>query len=125
MFWKLRERVGIAVAVGSLLLLAGCASVIEQKLYGGPHPPSKTLPEVVYEAPAGSTYIGYIIVGGTRNGALKLAAKRGARIVTITPTTVETERTIYEMRREGDYVNSYPIGTETVRVNAHEVYMHR
>ena len=125
MFGKLRERVGIAVAVGSLLLLAGCASVIRQELRGGPYPPSKTLPEVVYEAPTGSTYIGYIIVGGSRNGALKLAAKRGATIVEITPTQVETERTIYEMRREGDYVNSYPIGTETVSVNAHEVFMFR
>lgn len=122
---KLKKRVAIASAVGALLLLVGCASVIEQKLYGGPYPPSKTLPEVVYEAPTGSTYIGYIIVGGKRNGALKAAAKRGATIVTIMPTTVETERTIYEMRREGDWVNQYPIGTETVYVNANQVYMYR
>jgi hypothetical protein len=125
MFGKLRERVGIAVAVGSLLLLAGCASVIRQELRGGPYPPSKTLPQVVDKAPEGSTYIGYIIAGGTRNGILKLAAKRGATIVEITPTQVETERTIYETRRDGDWVNQYPIGTETVSVNAHEVFMFR
>jgi len=125
MFEKLSVRVGVGIAIGSLLLLAGCASVIRQELHGGPYPPSETLPQVVDKAPEGSTYIGYIIAGGSRNGALKLAAKRGAKIVEITPTKVETERTIYEMRREGDYVNQYPIGTETVLVNAHEVFMFR
>jgi hypothetical protein len=125
MFEKLSLRVTIAIAVGALLLGAGCASVIRQELHGGPYPPSKTLPQVVDKAPEGSTYIGYIIAGGTRNGILKLAAKRGATIVEIKPTQVETERTIYEMRREGDYVNQYPIGTETVLVNAHEVFMFR
>ena len=122
---KLKKSVSIASAIGALLLLAGCASVIEQQLRGGPYPPSKTLPQVVYEAPAGSVYIGYITVGGTRNGALKAAAKRGATLVTIERTQVETERIIYEMRREGDWVNQYPIGTETVYADAYQVYMYR
>lgn len=125
MFEKLSVRAGIAIAVGALLLLVGCASVLEQELRGGPYPPSKTLPEVVYEAPAGSAYIGYITVGGTRNGALKAAAKRGATAVKIERTQVETERIIYEIRRDGDWVNQYPVGTETISADAYQVYMYR
>lgn len=123
-------------SIGIPLLLAGCSQVTDKGLIGGPYPPSKVLPEVVYEHDyesyehdsarlTGLTYMGWIEVRGSKGATLKAAAKLGARVVKLISTSIEYEVTDYEVYRDGDVVTQRVRDISTKIGHGYRVYLYR
>jgi len=118
----------ICFTIGIQLLLAGCTPlVIKKNLTGGPYPPSKDLPKVVevVTSSLGLTYMGWIEVMGSKEGALKAAAKLGARVVELKETMIEDKIIEYDYYRDGGGVKQRPIGTSRKLRPGYTVYLYR
>jgi len=123
-----KRRALAVLAALALLITAGCqtGAVVKQNVRGGPYPAFKGTPQVLTgEGSAGMKYIGSLTVTGSRESALKAAAKRGARAVKLHKTTCSMKRTKFEYYHDGTTARQRAVGTETIQVPGHDVYLYR
>ncbi len=112
----------------ALLILAGCqtGAIVRNNVRGGPHPRFKGTPKVlVGDSSGGMKYIGSMTVTGSRESALKAAAKHGARAVKLHKTTCSMKRTKFEYYNDGGTARQRAVGTETIQVPGHDVSLYR
>ncbi len=115
-----------ALLLGAVLFGCQTGAVVRQNVRGGPYPAFKGTPRVlVGDRTAGLKYIGSLTVTGSRESALKAAAKRGARAVKLHGTTCSMKRTKFEYYNDGGTPRQRAVGTETIQVPGHDVSLYR
>jgi len=116
------------IAVLAAMVLVGCqtGAVVRQNVRGGPYPAFKDTPRVLAgDSTGGMEYIGSLTVTGSRQSALKAAARRGARAVKLRKTTCSMKRTKWEYYNDGGTPRQRAVGTETIQVPGHDVSLYR